>query len=102
MIRRQPKSTRTDTLVPYTTPFRSELLHPKLCTQHAYSCPFTHAGRGLSEMPRPGTSGVYEARLDAFGQFRVGAPLPHLDTSGFLTTISAPPRSLNGHAHSRR
>jgi hypothetical protein len=80
-----------------------ELLHPKLCTRHAYSCPFTHAGRRLSEMPRPGTSGVYEARLDAFGQFRIGVPLPHLDTSGFLTTI-APPLSgrVNGFAHSGR
>lgn len=80
-----------------------ELLHPKVCTQHAYSCPFTHAGRRLSEMPRPGTSGVYEARLDAFGQFRVGAPLPHLDTSAFLTTITMPPSGrANGFAHGRR
>lgn len=80
-----------------------ELLHPKLCTRHAYSCPFTHAGRRLSEMPRPGTSGVYEARLDVFGQFRIGVPLPHLDTSGFLTTIAPPPREgVNGFAHSRR
>lgn len=80
-----------------------ELLHPKVCTQHAYSCPFTHAGRRLSEMPRPGTSGVYEARLDAFGQFRIGIPLPHLDTSGFLTTIAPPVREgVNGFAHSRR
>lgn len=79
-----------------------ELLHPKVCTQHAYSCPFTHAGRRLSEMPRPGTSGVYEARLDVFGQFRIGVPLPHLDTSGFLTTIAPPPREgVNGFAHSR-
>src|SRR5574341_1261267 len=80
---------------------RDERMAEQARAQHAYSCPFTHAGRRLSEMPRPGTSGVYEARLDAFGQFRVGAPLPHLDTSGFLTTISAPPRSMNGQAHSR-
>lgn len=79
-----------------------ELLHPAVCEQHAYSCPFTHAGRRLADMPRPGTSGVYEARLDAFGQFRVGVPLPHLDTSGFLTTISAPARRVNGRARSSR
>lgn len=79
-----------------------ELLHPDVCERHAYSCPFTHAGRRLAEMPRPGTSGVYEARLDAFGQFRVGVPLPHLDTAAFLTTISAPVGRVNGHARSSR
>src|SRR3546814_12477498 len=29
MIRRPPRSTRTDTLFPYTTLFRSDLLHPE-------------------------------------------------------------------------
>lgn len=75
-----------------------ELLHPGLCSQHAYSCPFTHAALKLADLPRPGTSGVYEARLDPFGRFTIGRLSPHLDTSGFLTTT----RSLNGHAHSRR
>src|SRR3546814_3830661 len=28
MIRRPPRSTRTDTLFPYTTLFRSEIIHP--------------------------------------------------------------------------
>lgn len=74
-----------------------ELLHPALCSQHAYSCPFTHAALKLADLPRPGTSGVYEARLDPFGRFTIGRLSPHLDTSGFLTTT----RSLNGHAHSR-
>jgi hypothetical protein len=75
-----------------------ELLHPALCSQHAYSCPFTHAALKLHDLPRPGTSGVYEARLDPYGRFTVGRMSPHLDTSGFLTTVS---RSFNGHAHSR-
>lgn len=81
-----------------------ELLHPKVCALHgAYSCPFTHEGRRAAEMPRPGSSGVYEARLDAFGQFRVGAPLPHLDTSAFVKTMCAPPREgVNGFARSSR
>ena len=74
-----------------------DLLHPAGCAQHAYSCPFTHAALKLADLPRPGTSGTYEARLDPYGRFTIGQLAPHLDTSGFLTTT----RSLNGFAHSR-
>jgi hypothetical protein len=84
--------------VRFTTGRAPELLHPGLCSQHAYSCPFTHAALKLHSLPRPGTSGTYEARLDAFGRFTIGRLSPHLDTSGFLTTVS---RSSNGFAHSR-
>ena len=75
-----------------------ELLHPALCSQHAYSCPFTHAALKLHSLPRPGASGVYEARLDAFGRFTIGKHSPLMDVSGFFSTT----RSSNGHAHSRR
>lgn len=74
-----------------------ELLHPALCSQHAYSCPFTHAALKLHGLPRPGTSGVYEARLDAFGRFTIGRLSPLLDVSGFFSTT----RSPHGLAHSR-
>ena len=77
-----------------------ELLHPALCSQHAYSCPFTHAAVKLAQLPRPGTSGTYEARLSPFGQLVIGQRSPYLDTSAFLTTASSP-RSSNGYAHSR-
>lgn len=77
-----------------------DLLHPALCSQHAYSCPFTHAAVKLPTLPRPGTSGTYEARLSPFGQLVIGQRAPLLDTSAFLTTASS--RSSNGHAHSRR
>jgi hypothetical protein len=75
-----------------------ELLHPALCSQHAYSCPFTHAALKLHSLPRPGASGVYEARLDAFGRFTIGKHSPLMDVSGFFSTT----RSTHGHAHSRR
>ena len=75
-----------------------ELLHPAMCSEHAYSCPFTHAALKLHSLPRPGTSGVYEARLDSFGRFTIGKLSPLMDTSGFFSTT----RSTNGHAHSRR
>lgn len=71
-----------------------EVLHPALCTQHAYSCPFTHAALKLHNLPRPGTSGVYEARLDPFGRFTIGQLSPLLDTRGFFSTT----RSSNGYA----
>jgi len=86
--------------VRFTVGRAPELLHPALCSAHAYSCPFTHAAAKLATLPRPGTSGVYEARLSAFGQLTIGRLSPHLDTSGFLTTVS--PRSSNGFAHGRR
>lgn len=83
--------------VRFTASRPPELLHPGLCDTHAYSCPFTHAAVKLTALPRPGTSGVYEARLDPFGQLTIGRLAPHWDTSGFLTTRSF----TNGHAHSR-
>lgn len=86
--------------VRFTTGRPPELLHPALCSQHAYSCPFTHAAVKLAQLPRPGTSGTYEARLSPFGQLTIGQRAPHLDTSAFLTTVSS--RSSNGHAYSRR
>ncbi|MEU9323196.1 hypothetical protein AB0D91_05190 [Streptomyces canus] len=76
-----------------------ELLHPALCSQYAYSCPFTHAALKLHGLPRPGTSGVYEARLDAFGRFTIGRHSPLMDTSGFFSTTRS---TANGLAHSRR
>src|SRR3546814_4895962 len=36
MIRRPPRSTRTDTLFPYTTLFRSEVFDPAVATLHQY------------------------------------------------------------------
>lgn len=74
-----------------------ELLHPGLCSQYAYSCPFTHAALKLHSLPRPGTSGVYEARLDSFGRFTIGQHAPLMDTSRFFSTT----RSTHGLAHSR-
>lgn len=87
--------------VRFTTGRPPELLHPALCSQHAYSCPFTHAAVKLPTLPRPGMSGTYEARLSPFGQLVIGQRSPYLDTSAFLTTASSP-RSSNGHAYSRR
>src|SRR3546814_13399340 len=50
MIRRPPRSTRTDTLFPYTTPFRSRLSDPA-----ARRAPLRCAGQFLLQMTPPGT-----------------------------------------------
>lgn len=85
--------------VQFTAAGPPELLHPTECSQHAYSCPYTHAATKLHTLPRPGRSGTYECRLDPFGRLTIGQAAPLLDTSGYLTTTT---RSLNGRAHSRR
>src|SRR3546814_12176139 len=45
MIRRPPRSTRTDTLFPYTTLFRSEAV-PRFFAPH----PVSHSGIGMAVM----------------------------------------------------
>src|SRR3546814_12921592 len=46
MIRRPPRSTRTDTLFPYTTLFRSRLLYSILATESAPASFYTQAADG--------------------------------------------------------
>jgi len=60
------------------------LLHPPLCAENAYGCPFTHAAEEalITQL----STGSYEAKLDTFGRMTVGAGVPWLDTSGWITT----------------
>src|SRR3546814_2514554 len=46
MIRRPPRSTRTDTLVPCTTLFRSCLIHPPPCAAFRHPPGFSPDGEG--------------------------------------------------------
>jgi hypothetical protein len=71
-----------------------DLLHPPVCREHAYSCPFTHAAMEASP-PRLAT-GTYECRLDAFGRLAVGAPAPYLDTSDWIATPGLNPSRRGG------
>jgi hypothetical protein len=74
------------------------LLHPPLCAEHSYSCPFTHAA--WTALPTHLTSGTYECRLDTFGQFIVGRPAPELDTSAWIPVQGIATRkgkAANGH-----
>src|SRR3546814_1841989 len=68
MIRRPPRSTRTDTLFPYTTLFRSDDHHPRLC---AAAHPDRNRGQelhahGADGHPRPAV------RLHSLANLRSG------------------------------
>jgi hypothetical protein len=60
------------------------LMHPPLCSENAYGCPFTHAAEEalITQL----SSGSYRATLDTFGRLIIGAGVPWLDTSGWITT----------------
>src|SRR3546814_3996656 len=78
MIRRPPRSTRTDTLFPYTTLFR---------TAHPYPAP----------RPRP-LSAAHEqpVHLEELVAFEVGEPLRQADTA-----IAVPFEHVEQHAEAR-
>jgi hypothetical protein len=61
-----------------------DLLHPPVCREHSYSCPFTHAARDA--IPVKLATGTYECKLDTFGRLNIGQPVPYLDTSAWLMT----------------
>lgn len=76
---------------------RWDLLHPGLCGEHEYSCPFTHAVATSAPSVRPGSSGTYLCHLDAFGRLVIDGRSPYADTTSMITT-SLRPRVVNGHA----
>src|SRR3546814_15300996 len=68
MIRRPPRSTRTDTLFPYTTLFRSHPRPPR-------ARPLAHPDRPRAVRPRGGTRLGRRARRPLL---RLRSPRPHL------------------------
>ncbi|WP_086559868.1 phage portal protein [Streptomyces africanus] len=76
---------------------RWDLLHPALCGEHEYSCPFTHAVATAAPSVRPGGSGTYLCHLDAFGRLVLDGRSPYADTTAMIST-SLVPRAVNGHA----
>lgn len=78
---------RTQHLIRFrATTARWDLMHPALCHEHEYSCPFTHAISTNAPVARPGQSGVYYSHLDAFGRLVLDGPAPYAPTEGFITT----------------
>lgn len=74
---------------------RWELLHPQLCHEHEYSCPYTHAISRDAPTARPGSSGTYLCHLDAFGRVVIDGQAPYTDTRGLISTRLHP--AVNGH-----
>lgn len=79
---------------------RWDLLHPGICGEHEYSCPFTHAVATSAPSVRPGGSGTYLCHLDAFGRLVIDGRSPYADTTAMIST-SLMPRVVNGHAPTR-
>jgi hypothetical protein len=76
---------------------RWDLLHPGICGEHEYSCPFTHAVATAAPSARPGTSGTYLCHLDAFGRLVLDGRSPYADTTSMIST-SLMPRAVSSHA----
>jgi hypothetical protein len=74
---------------------RWELLHPQLCHEHEYSCPYTHAVTNRAPAATPGTSGLYLCHLDSFGRLTLDGPAPYADTRALISTSLVP--AVNGH-----
>src|SRR3546814_12801716 len=76
MIRRQPRSTRTDTLVPYTTLFRSVTFHEGYVTSK--EAKRLERGLGLGsgpKVPRPEVTGTMQNYIDLHRHAAVRAAL---------------------------
>src|SRR3546814_21109578 len=100
MIRRPPRSTRTDTLVPYTTLFRSE----RDRRRRAFAADrverpgdsdivdvMAGARRERAILPPPGHPAIDQRRI--FGPEALGAepePLPHAGTEAFDDHVGSP------------
>lgn len=65
---------------------QTELLHPPLCHDYEYSCPFTHAV-SVHKSARPGLPGVYACHLDTFGRLNIDGRNPYADTNSMISTV---------------
>lgn len=72
-----------------------ELLHPGLCHEHEFSCPYTGAVSRGAPAARPGTPGTYLCHLDTFGRLVLDGRAPYTDTRTLISTSLIP--AVNGH-----
>ncbi|MER7488724.1 proline-rich domain-containing protein [Streptomyces sp. NPDC126497] len=91
---------RTQHMIRVGAAGRWDLLHPALCGEHEYSCPFTHAVATAAPSVRPGSSGTYLCHLDAFGRLVLDGRSPYADTTAMIST-SLRPRAVSGHGAAR-
>lgn len=82
------QQSQTQHMVRYrATTGTTELLHPQLCHEYEYSCPYVHAVSRSRGGARPGTSGLYLCHLDTFGRLRLDGQAPYADTRNLISTI---------------
>lgn len=81
------------------TPQGLEMLHPSVCDEHEWTCPFTQASFSFGSVVRPGAYGTYLCHLDTFGRLAVDGREPYADARSFTATpvrIRAREK-VNGH-----
>jgi hypothetical protein len=94
--RRVVAQARTQHMIRFSAAGRWELLHPGVCEEHEYSCPYTHAVATAAPSVRPGTSGTYLCHLDPYGRLMLDGRSPYADTSTMITTSLLPGVSGRG------
>lgn len=77
---------RTQHAIKFRPGDESVLMHPQICHEAEYACPFTRAGKLSPEVIRPGMSGTYMCRLDPFGRLIIDGRSPYLDTTNMIST----------------
>lgn len=94
---RMLRQSRTQHVLKFQASLRSwELMHPQLCHEHEYSCPYTHAVSHNAPAATPGRSGLYLCHLDSFGRLLIDGPATYADARDFISTSLVP--VVNGHA----
>ena len=78
------------------TPQGLEMLHPHVCDDHEWTCPFTQASFTFGSTVRPGAYGTYLCHLNTFGQLVVDGRDPYADPRSFASTPVRIKAGVNG------
>src|SRR3546814_12534169 len=96
MKRRPPRSTRTDTLFPYTTPFRSPRQRAERLADHGLGAAEPAAGGGEAALLRRGEEGAELIERDGVQHISV-IQILRIVTYRLLRYIMSPYLSLRNH-----
>src|SRR3546814_13904150 len=96
MIRRPPRSTRTDTLFPYTTLFRSEKLVGRILRRHIDIHEVADREQGEADRNnQPGIEPLHQSR-DERDQDQLGKASPREHHADLLGVVSLDPSEVDG------
>jgi hypothetical protein len=68
------------------TPQGLDMMHPRVCAEHEWTCPYTQASFSFGAAVRPGAYGTYLCHLDPFGRLQVDGREPYADTRELTST----------------